>query len=454
MSLATKISLLVTLFLGVCGAAAGTAFHDAVRRSVDAELESRLQVRLAWIEAGLALEEEGLEFDAQGEPRNAAESWSVSRPGGRVLLRSPDDPPDGGEGQRVLRRNVTLAPQEDWPWAPDGGDAGEAVPGAGARPSVQLVIAAGTDTKDAQAELERLRAALLTVGPLALAATAGILVLLIRWQLSPLRRMAREAGRISPGDLSVRLPAPGSAREYAQLGNALNAMVERLADGLERERRFSSTAAHELRTPLAQLKTVVEVALRRDRDAAEYRDALADVRADVERLEKLVDGLLRITRNLRPEGMRGAPVRVDALVGRAVRSAGAAGTDLSGLGGGAAVVGDEELLASALANVLENARRHAPGTRPEIRAHREGSRVVLDVTDGGPGVPPEARERIFEPLTRLDAARTVGDRADGFGLGLAVARSTARAFGGDLVCTARPDGEPGARFRFELAAAP
>jgi signal transduction histidine kinase len=480
MSIATKISLLVSLLLGLCGTIAGLAFYDSVKRSVDSELEARLNVRLAWLEAGLALEYEGIEFDAQGEPRDAAEFWSISLPDGRVVLHSKEEPAQemGTRDLRSSRRVITVTMQEGWPVraeheeqieeeddeegeeeeddeeenGEEENDEDEDEPEK-RRASMELVLTARTSVEDAVSELGRLRTAMFTVGPLALVVTAVILVLLIRWQLSPLARMAEEAGRIGPENISLRLPVAGTAVEYVKLRAALNAMVERLAEGLSRERRFSSTAAHELRTPLAQLKTGVEVALRREREASEYREALSDALSDVERLDRLVAGLLQLTRNQRPDGVQGRRVRVAAMLEKALSSAGPAEV-LPGLPEDVCVTGEEELLSAALANVLKNAHRYAPGRPPEVRASMEGDRVLLTVSDRGPGVPQNEQERIFEPLTRLDPARSVGDRADGFGLGLAVARSTVRAFGGDLTCTGRPDGEPGAVFTFLLPVAP
>src|SRR4029079_2282827 len=98
---------------------------------------------------------------------------------------------------------------------------------------------------------------------------------------------------------------------------------------------------------------------------------------------------------------------------------------------GICVKGNEELLAAALRNVLDNAAQYAPGSAATVRSERSGDAVSLIVSDDGPGIPESEREKIFQPLVRLDAARTIGDAAGGFGLGLSVARSAVRACGGD-----------------------
>jgi signal transduction histidine kinase len=276
--------------------------------------------------------------------------------------------------------------------------------------------------------------------------------LLIRWQLRPLARMAQQASGIGPGNLAERIAPVGSSAECVRLRESINAMLSRLAEGLEREHNFASSAAHELRTPLAQLRTQIEVALRKQRDAAEYRTGLAEALVDVERLEKLVLGLLQLTRSQDDASIECQPVSLGAVLKKvqAIHGGDAAqfadGEQVAGL----LVRADEELLAAAISNVLDNAARYAPGAPATVTVTAADDEVVLVVADRGPGVPEAERERIFDPLTRLDEARSIGETADGFGLGLAVARAAVRRFGGDLVCRGRTDGDSGAEFVFRL----
>lgn len=265
--------------------------------------------------------------------------------------------------------------------------------------------------------------------------------------------MAAEATSVGPGNPDVRITPVGASREYVELRNAVNDMLERLGEGLRRERRFAAAAAHELRTPLAQIRTTVEVALRRDRPADEYREALGELLEDTGRLEHLVQGLLELTRSTDAPPVSGRPIHLRDALRRAQAEhllAGTAAADVF-------VEGVEELLVAALQNVLANAKHHADDPSPTIDVADAGNGVVrVTVADRGPGVPEEAREQIFEPLTRLrgkgDAASAgAGNRKhDGFGLGLAIARSAVRAFGGDLTCTERRDGRSGAESVFSL----
>jgi len=313
---------------------------------------------------------------------------------------------------------------------------------------IELQLTAFTPTQSAQAELNRLLSNLWTVGPFALVGTALLVVLLIRWQLRPLAQIARQATEIGPDSLALRILNTSSAAEYVALRAALNGMLERIDQGLQRERRFSSAAAHELRTPLAQLKTTIEVYRRRDHSAAEYRDAMDDLLADAERLERLIQGLLHLTRGSELLAANAKPVALCSLLTQSVAESGTA--ILHALPHDIQVTADPELLRAAIANVLSNALRYAPGVSPEIHVVDRPERVEVLVLDRGPGIPEAEWERIFQPLVRLDTARTVGNNADGLGLGLAIARSSVRAFGGDLICRARPDRESGAAFLFTL----
>jgi two-component system OmpR family sensor kinase len=550
MSLATRITLLVAALLGACGLIAGAAFHGAVKRSLDAELQGRLEARLAWLAGALDVElEDGeLQLDARDEPAGAeaAAHWHIATADGRVLWASagaaPAEPISrtravsfGRPDAPALTAAQVVAGDGSRDEAPGGGRVGWAaiplsglpataldgarrvVPGiepktafrktrvkkrasagdptfelhgtAGGREyamrldaagnvlrikdsavdpfaeyelppdagRLELVLTAQASGAEARGELSRLTRTLWTVGPLALAATALVLAMLIRRQLRPLARMSEQASSIGPTTAASGIAPADSSLELVRLRQAINSMLARLAEGLDRERRFSATAAHELRTPLAQMRATVEVALRRPREAPEYREALEHVSADVQRLQKLVVGLLQLTRGAEAARSRGAAIPLRPLLRGAMKRCGPA--ELPGDSGqdgdahGPWVYGDIEMLHAAVWNVLENAARYAPGEPPTVRVEAEegGDRDVVRVViaDRGPGVADKDRERIFEPLTRLDDARTV-DGVDGFGLGLAVARTIARAFGGDLVCRGRGDGARGAEFVFTL----
>lgn len=310
---------------------------------------------------------------------------------------------------------------------------------------LDLVLHSWTPAQAVEAELARALRVLWTVGALAVVSIGIGLAVVIRWQLSPLARMAQQAASIGPADPAGRIGHAGGSAELRKLRAAINSMVERLAEALGRERRFASTAAHELRTPLAQMRMSIDVALRQPRDAAAYREALMEASLDVDRLQRLVVGLLHLARGDEP--VPGRPLPLSSLL-RGVLAGADSTLALPATAEDLWILGDAELLRSALRNVLENARRYAPSEPPAIRIESTAHTVQVIVADRGPGVPESQRQRIFEPLTRLDSASR--QAPEGFGLGLPLARSSTRALGGDLHCRARADGAAGAEFVFTL----
>jgi signal transduction histidine kinase len=247
----------------------------------------------------------------------------------------------------------------------------------------------------------------------------------------------------------VLLVAIGGGLAWALVSNLLG-RVERSFETL---RRFTADASHELRAPLTLMRTEVDVALTRERPAAEYVSALGRVDAELDHLGRVVDHLLLLAQadagRLVPQ-----PVAVDVadfVEESAARWRGPAlargvtiEVDAPASGRLAA---DPHLLRGVLDNLLDNAVRHSPpGGRIDVGACRHGGQWLFDVADRGPGVPRAQRARIFERFTRLDSARSRGD--GGAGLGLALSAAVARAHGGTLELV-EADG-PGARFRVRL----
>jgi signal transduction histidine kinase len=229
-------------------------------------------------------------------------------------------------------------------------------------------------------------------------------------------------------------------------------MLARLENTFGEMRRFSADAAHELRTPLTALKGTLEVALRADRNVAEYREALISALEEVDRLVRLAEDLLLLSRSTAgPESPR-ARVDLEPLV-LDVADVGARLAKDHGVAvrvgpvAPVAVLGDVGALRRALLNLVENGVKYTPaGGRVDLSAATVDGDVVLAVEDTGPGVDEADAERIFEPFVRLDAARA--RETGGSGLGLAIARSIVIAHRGTLIAGRAAGG--GARFTLRL----
>jgi signal transduction histidine kinase len=276
---------------------------------------------------------------------------------------------------------------------------------------------------------------------------AGVAVL-SRWlvgsALRPVEELTRGAASLpgAPGGQAL-LPVPAADDEVRRLAVTLNAMIERIRASSRRQRAFVADAAHELRSPLASLRTAVEVA-RLHPAEAEWPQVADGVLDDVGRMGRLVDDLLLLARV--DEGRRpgsGPPADAAAVaddvverLGRQLRN----GVSLLRTGAETALTATgRDTLDRITVNLVENALRYAR-SRVEVCVDEREGHVLLVVTDDGPGVPAPDRERVFERFTRLDDDRSRA--SGGSGLGLAIVRELAGAAGGGVVLE---DAAPGLR---------
>ncbi|MER5720133.1 HAMP domain-containing sensor histidine kinase [Streptomyces sp. NPDC002132] len=280
--------------------------------------------------------------------------------------------------------------------------------------------------------------------PLLLAVVAGVTWLVTRRALRPVEGIRREMAAITASaDLARRVPEPDTHDEVARLARTTNETLTALQTAVERQRRFVADASHELRSPIASLRTQLEVGA--------AHPGLLDVPGAVEdtvRLQDLAADLLLLARL--DAGERPADGRVDlaALVREATAQRSGVRVDAEPV----EVAGSRGQLGRVLANLLDNARRHA---REEVTVSvrrdngPDGRWALVAVADDGDGVPEADRERVFERFVRLDAARTRDE--GGAGLGLAIARDVAERHGGTLTVRQAPAG--GALFELRLPAA-
>ena len=476
-------SLRTTLLLGlaaiavaITGGLAGVVFARAHRQARDAT-EARLKFHAEALAGLLEVGRDGIEFEAKpdglpGFGKDAKGAYAaIHGPDGKVIVRSPSlgkgalPPPPAWE-PGLLRF-------EEFAAGPDGlpctlvtmafiGHLEDAEPGeaAGWTPPPEEArrfrIQVALDSSERDLALRDLAWFLGLAGAAAVAAAVGAGLLLARLVLEPVHRMTAEAAALTPEDTGRRLHPGTVVRELHSLAGTLNSALDRLADALERQRRFTTEASHELRTPVSVLMAESELLLRRPRTEAEYRAGLERQLRTVRRMRGIVEDLLALARaDAAATEMEREPVRLDRVLDSVCDEHGAL-AEARGIRlvrevePGVLATGSGRFLARAVANLLSNAIKFTPdgGTVTARLAEGPGG-AEISVSDTGPGIPPAQRERVFERFYRVGEGR---DPAEGAGLGLAIVSWVVREHGG----TVTVDGAPGegATFRIRLPAGP
>ncbi|MFE7741026.1 sensor histidine kinase [Nocardia sp. NPDC057455] len=306
-------------------------------------------------------------------------------------------------------------------------------------------VYAGSSLETADSAVADARQAML-IGLLPLLALVALVTWLVtRRALRPVEAIRRQLAEIMDGDLSRRVPEPGSRDEIGRLATTTNATLAALEEFGERQRRFIADAAHELRSPIASLRTQLEVA-----QAHPELLELDGVIGDTIRLEHLAADLLLLARLDAGEQPRADRVDLTVLIRDELehRVGDRVAVQIATPEDAVAVTGSRTQLARVLGNLVDNAQRHAASiVRVAVQRDADG-RAVLTVTDDGLGVPPADRDRIFQRFVRLDDARSRDE--GGAGLGLAIVRDVVERHGGSISVT---DGAPGAQFVVTLPAA-
>jgi signal transduction histidine kinase len=436
--------LLLSVLIGVAGALAlmTLAFNVFVDRSLTGSANRLLRERAEDHLAALANVDGRLR--EPGAPANGvieSQVWVFT--GGQLIER----PRTGGEAQRIARelaggpRRMVDVPGHETrllavPIVSEGRRVGTLVAGISLRPYA-----------------ETRRAALLGsfVLSLVLLGTVGIAAYwLLARALEPVAQMTREAAAWSDRDLDRRFALGVPRDELTLLASTLDGLLDRLAASLRREKLFTAELSHELRTPLTRISTQAELALRRERDLTEYRDALSAILASARQLTRTVETLVAAAREEAVSERGTADVYEVALNAadscRTLSTARNVHVRVLQPQVPIRIGVDADVAERILQPVVENACRYA-SRQVEIALHRNASKVVVDVADDGTGVAQEEIERIFQPGVRGKAAVRA---PEGAGLGLALARRLARAVSGEIAVDASAGG---GRFTIRLPAA-
>jgi heavy metal sensor kinase len=355
-----------------------------------------------------------------------------------------------GSDGRTIQRSAGFAEDGSlrilsWPHEVKADD-----PGAGAE---AVTIRAARPVAGVREELRRLLLVLALGVPLGIGAAAFGGYVLARRALAPVAEMAEGARRITADRLADRLPVENPSDEIGRLATVFNDTLARLEQSFERLKRFTADASHELRTPLTAMRTVGEVGLREPRDPASYREVIGSMLEEADRLARLVESLLALSR---ADAGQVRLVRVPFDLADLGREVGAHLSVLAEEKGQTLAIdaptpvpvdADRQVLRLAVVNLVDNAVKHGPA-RSAVRVEVGGQdgNAVLEVADEGPGIPPEHRARVFDRFYRVDEARS--REAGGAGLGLAIARWAVEAHGGRLELESGAG--KGSRFRIVL----
>jgi signal transduction histidine kinase len=331
----------------------------------------------------------------------------------------------------------------------------------------ELVIAA-VPYSSAADSLTVVAHALIFGTPVLFIVFVGAIWLAVGSTLRPIDLLRRGAARVTGAGVPADLPVPEARDEVRLLALTLNDMLSRLAAAQQRQRSLVSDTAHELRSPIASIRTQLEVAI--DHPAGQdWASTARDVHADVLRLARLAEDLLLLARldeqaDLGAAGRQGELIDLgllacavvarygDARVSVTVAAPGAGGTCESSV---LEVAGNPDRLERMLVNLIDNAMRYAKSS-VVVSVLRSGAWGELTVADDGPGIDGAHLERAFDRFARLDDARSRcgDDDVGGAGLGLAIVRATAQAYGGTARLSDNPDAESGLRAVVRLPIAP
>ncbi|WP_166353949.1 sensor histidine kinase [Phytoactinopolyspora limicola] len=296
---------------------------------------------------------------------------------------------------------------------------------------------------------QRRTAHLLRLAVIAVSTAVAVAVGVLSWfitgrTLRPVEQLRSGAAEITGAGERRLLPVPAARDELHRLATTLNDMLRRLETASARQRAFVADAAHELRSPIATLRTELEVSLAHP-EAVDPHETAQEALAEVDRMARLVEDLLVLARLDEPRRSSAAPIELREVVEEVIDSyrEPRVPVHIDALAP-AWVYGNRDALGRMIRNLVDNALRHA-ANRVDIEIRSFGVISDLRISNDGPPVPHADRERIFERFTRLDDARSRD--AGGTGLGLAIVREVAQAHGGDVHVE---DAYPGARFTVRI----
>jgi two-component system OmpR family sensor kinase len=444
------------LFLLLC-----VVLYGALARSMQSRLDETLTSQAGTAAKLLQEELEEMHGDASGA---ATDVLSELQPSGQVIaILENTDVVAGGTaaqqaGLRSAARDALAIPRPETVVAlPNWGSRGAR---AGARRfsyrNRTFLVLAVEPLDSIATDLQSLRRTLAIALPLLILLAGAGGYVLTRRGLAPLGSMAEQAKRITSQNLDARLEIGRAAEELSLLSDSFNELLSRLDQSFDTMRRFVQDASHELRTPLAVIRGEADVTLSRERSAVEYRESLATILQEAQRLSRLVDDLLNLARaDAGRVQLRIEELYLNDLLAECCRSvqplAAARQIELTcRCAGDVPFRGDEGLLRRMVINLLDNAVRYTPpGGKVCATLETQGADARIQIADTGIGIAPEATRRVFERFYRADESRS--RQQDGFGLGLSIVKWIAESHHGAVELTSQPGA--GSTFTVHLSGA-
>lgn len=426
--LGLSTAALVAMALGVY-----LAFESGIRNNFDDTLRARASSNFALVEASNGALTLRLAADPGNERANGVTLIRLYGPAGGLIADGASAaglaPSESALARQVARDGLAAVVTLDYPGGEQFRVMASPILNAGA---VQGVLVTGLETDQVEGSLAILRVIFVIAVPAtSLALAAGAFFIAGR-ALLPVSAITATANRIAGGDLRERISGVQSRDEVGELAMTFNHMIDRVGETVERERRFTADAAHELRTPLAALDTSIDVTLSQPRTVEEYQATLSAMRGQAMRLTALMRQLLTLSR-VDAASVVSTFEEFDlaaflAAVTESFQDSHPHATiETSGLAAVLPCRGNFELLTRVFGNVLENAVVHgSAAARISLELTRRGDEARIVIHDDGPGIPQELRAEAFQRFRRGDAARSRG----GSGLGLAIVESIVRAHGG------------------------
>lgn len=428
-----------------------SATYVAVRQEFQEQLDDQLHDDFESAEGYLAPTPDGrvawsgdLRHDADEDEDRSSDVWS---PNGDQIGRS------GASATLPPVALATAGAQGHYESIVAGGRRWRTLSGTTLVSGRSLVLRVARSEERVREQLSEVLKVLVLGLPLVIALAGLGGYLLARRALAPIDHLASEARRVTAERLHERVSVPNQHDEIGRLAAVINGTFARLEGSFDQLRRFTADASHELRTPLAVIRGIGEAGLVETRTPAEYKEAIGSMLEEIDRLTTLVDTLLRLSHgdagNVR---LVREPLDLGQLTREAVASLALLAEERRQqisvqAADGVSVRADRLLLREAITNVVDNAIKYSPiAASIALSVRDDGQDAVIDVTDQGPGIPAEDRERIFDRFFRVDSARSRD--AGGTGLGLAIAKWAVETNGGSIRVDAAATG--GSVFRIFL----